>query len=277
MTVHECYTILGIKTDADMEQIKSAFRKLAFKLHPDLNPSPAAADQFRRVNEAYVILKKTHEERAGSSKARERAKNKKDRTEHSYTRPDQGAKAYRRQQKKAHPSWTKSKKWEPGSDSTRAKSQRFYYKEEEVFRDLMNDPFARKVFEDIYQRVGKKTPGYRGPMSVKKRSLNLKLGSKKLNLDLSNGVVGGVKNWLNSSLDDEQTVYFPASILMPGRKIRITVHQKFSKGPKTIEVTLPSDFRTGKPIRLRGLGKRLGPWKGDLLLIVLPEEARPTR
>lgn len=276
MTVHECYRILGLKIDADMDMVKSAFRKKAFKLHPDLNPSPEAADQFRQVNEAYVILKKTLEGRS----AKEKPKQKAEKEQRAYTRPDEGARAYRRQQKKSHPSWTKTgkKKWEPGGDSTRARNQRFYYKEEEVFRDIMNDPFARKVFEDIYRHVDKKTPGYSGPLSTRRRKLSVKLGKRRLELDLSKGsMIGGVKGWLRGNLDDEQTVYFPASILMPGRKIRISVHQKFSKGPKMIEVTLPSDFQPGRPIRLRNLGKRLGPWKGDLLLTVLPEEARPTK
>lgn len=279
MTVHECYRILGLKTDADMDMVKSAFRKKAFKLHPDLNPSPKAADEFRKVNEAYVILKKTIGERPSGSR-KTKAESERDQQKTSYKRPEEGARAYRRQQKKSGPSWTQTskKKWEPGADSTRARNQRFYYKEEEVFRDIMNDPFARKVFEDIYRHVDKKSPGYTGPLKSRSRRLSFKLGKRRLDFDLGkDSLVGGVKGWLRGNLDDEQTVYFPASILMPGRKIRISVHQKFSKGPKMIEVTLPSDFQPGRPIRLRKLGKRLGPWKGDLLLTVLPEEARPTK
>ena len=70
-------------------------------------------------------------------------------------------------------------------------------------------------------------------------------------------------------MDHEQIVYFPATHLLPGRKIRITVEQSFSDGPKTIEVTLPRDFVVGRPIRLKGLGRKLGPLTGDLLLKVL--------
>jgi molecular chaperone DnaJ len=37
----------------------------------------------------------------------------------------------------------------------------------------------------------------------------------------------------------------------------------------TLEVTLPPDFAPGRPIRLKGLGRHFGPWKGDLYLHLL--------
>jgi molecular chaperone DnaJ len=51
------YEILGVSVRASQEQIKKAFRELAFRLHPDRNPRNAlAAEQFRRILEAYEIL-----------------------------------------------------------------------------------------------------------------------------------------------------------------------------------------------------------------------------
>ena len=51
------YKILGVSVRASQEQIKKAFRELAFRLHPDRNPrSSSAAEQFRRILEAYEIL-----------------------------------------------------------------------------------------------------------------------------------------------------------------------------------------------------------------------------
>ena len=51
------YTILGLKKDASLIEIKSAFRKLAKIYHPDKNPDNAAAeDKFKEAAEAYEIL-----------------------------------------------------------------------------------------------------------------------------------------------------------------------------------------------------------------------------
>lgn len=50
------YVALGIAEDASTDDIKSAFRSKAKRLHPDYNPSPIAAKQFHRLHEAYETL-----------------------------------------------------------------------------------------------------------------------------------------------------------------------------------------------------------------------------
>ena len=51
------FKILGISRNATDIEIKSAFRKLARKFHPDLNPHDEKADsEFKAINEAYEIL-----------------------------------------------------------------------------------------------------------------------------------------------------------------------------------------------------------------------------
>jgi DnaJ-class molecular chaperone len=51
------YEVLGVKKNADAAAIKSAFRKLAKKLHPDANKNdPKAAQRFAEINSAYEIL-----------------------------------------------------------------------------------------------------------------------------------------------------------------------------------------------------------------------------
>ena len=49
--------MLGVSQDADSTTIKNAFRKLAKKYHPDINPGNAEAEKmFKDVNEAYSVL-----------------------------------------------------------------------------------------------------------------------------------------------------------------------------------------------------------------------------
>lgn len=51
------YELLGISRNADADEIRKAYRKLARKHHPDLNPGDKAAeDRFKKVQEAYDIL-----------------------------------------------------------------------------------------------------------------------------------------------------------------------------------------------------------------------------
>ena len=51
------YKTLGISKDASAEEIKTAYRKLARKYHPDLNPNNAEAVKlFQQLNEANEVL-----------------------------------------------------------------------------------------------------------------------------------------------------------------------------------------------------------------------------
>lgn len=51
------YAVLGVGREADPEEIKRAYRKLAQKFHPDTNPgNTAAEDRFKEVTEAYSVL-----------------------------------------------------------------------------------------------------------------------------------------------------------------------------------------------------------------------------
>ncbi|MGP6219968.1 DnaJ C-terminal domain-containing protein [Caldiplasma sukawensis] len=52
------YSILGVPKDASLEQIKKAYRELAKKWHPDLNPNnrKEAEEKFKDINEAYEVL-----------------------------------------------------------------------------------------------------------------------------------------------------------------------------------------------------------------------------
>ena len=54
----DLYELLGVSRDADAATIKSAYRKLAMRLHPDRNPGDAEAEaQFKAVGAAYEVLK----------------------------------------------------------------------------------------------------------------------------------------------------------------------------------------------------------------------------
>ena len=53
------YEVLGISKDTQINEIKSQYRKLALKFHPDRNKSSEAAEHFKEISEAYAVLSDT--------------------------------------------------------------------------------------------------------------------------------------------------------------------------------------------------------------------------
>ena len=56
MAKRDFYEVLGVNKSASKDEIKSAYRKLAKKYHPDINKEPGAEEKFKEVQEAYDIL-----------------------------------------------------------------------------------------------------------------------------------------------------------------------------------------------------------------------------
>ncbi len=53
---NDYYGILGVRRDAEPDEIKKAYRRLARELHPDVNPDPETQERFKEITQAYEVL-----------------------------------------------------------------------------------------------------------------------------------------------------------------------------------------------------------------------------
>src|SRR5215217_6910574 len=56
MSNRDYYEILGVGKNANDDELKAAFRKLARQYHPDVNKEDGAEEKFKEINEAYGVL-----------------------------------------------------------------------------------------------------------------------------------------------------------------------------------------------------------------------------
>lgn len=377
LSLKECYAILGVAPDSDLETVKHAYRKRAFELHPDLNPGDGASRAFQQLNEAYVTLlrflappasssagtaqtgttasargrsayaeqarrereekerreaeqreKKEQERRerreqeriARERREREekerreaerrerlqreidrqeaerlarqaRAKEEKARREEAIRAAEREREEKLREAGQQHGAGPRPEAYRrtysrptgfgsegqtgtgapsgatggtPGRNASETGSAPADSSREELLQELLNDPFARRVYEDIYSEVRNRQNSPAKPAPPRK--IQMEWGDKTFQVDLTGGIGHAIKGWMRNQIDEEQELFFPAANLFPGARIRLQIRHGFSGELRTVDITLPQDFVPGKPIRLKGMGKKLGRWQGDLYL-----------
>ncbi|MGP8080388.1 MAG: DnaJ domain-containing protein [Dehalococcoidales bacterium] len=276
------YQILGVSEDATEEDIKNAFRKLAFKYHPDKNPGneKQAEEKFKEINEAYSILSD-----AGKRRQYDFAKKS------GYT-----GTGY------------------PGFGYSQSDIFRDAFSNPETI-EALNEMFRQaglRFDQDFRNRTFFSGSGvvfsfYSGPGGTRQTVYRYGNGNGNIEENLNGNINGNVNQQLNGDENDVPPGYFNVATerkpgfferletrmikwftnftlrMLFGVKPRIDMRIKFKlsaveaasggektvtlktgPGKKKLAVNIPAGVKTGSSIRLRGLGKN----GGDLYLDV---------
>ena len=260
--IKDYYTILEVTPESDEEQIRSQYRKLAMRYHPDRNPDdPKAEEKFKEIAEAYGVL--TDPQKRSQYDAAKAA----------------------------------GMDWQHGETQ-----DGFSYSQEDILRDLFSDPRFQAMFQGLlqeFQRSGFRHSGrfvrqsffggkgmfigglfmlgsLAGPALLKSAGKNLE--DKKTNSLLQNvgrtfgSLLGGPKEQEEPVMQPQERGTDDLTYLMrlTGEELEqgksVQVVSQGPDGQEMLRVKIPPGSRSGTKLRLRGRGNAGPDGRGDLYL-----------
>jgi curved DNA-binding protein len=292
MEYKDYYRILGVNKGASADEIKRAYRKLARKHHPDVNPNDAEAEaRFKEINEAYEVLRDPEK------------RSKYDRL---------GANWQRYQQSGGEPGGFDWSQWFAGGGAPGG-GQRVYTE----YGDL-DDFFGQSGFSEFFQSIfgarEARSAGFgQQPRSARGRDLEhtvevsleeayhgttriLQVGDRRLEVKIPPGVTTGSRVRVAGKGEPGQSGGRAGDIYL---NIQVQPHPRYERQGDDLHMTLPVDLytmilggevvvstlkgrvslripagtRTGQSFRLRGQGMpklRQPDQFGDLYVEVQP-------
>ena len=258
------YSTLGVSKSATQDEIKDAYRKLAKKLHPDLNPGNKAAEkQFKEVSAAYEIL--------GEPKTREKYDRGESEAQFSGGGPRQGPFYYETQQ--------------DGGRYTQSFDEDLF----KHFGDLFGrrrSPEGAEAHDEL--RFYRMDIDFKDAIIGATREVTLPDG-KTLQIKIPAGVVNGQRLRLKGQGEIELHIRDSNLFHRAGKDITIEVPVSLSEAVLGSEIRIPTvdgavllkippGSNTGTKLRVRGKGVRSATEPGDeivSLTVILPEVVDP--
>ncbi len=248
MAQEDYYKTLHIPKEADAKQIKEAFRKLAFKYHPDRNEgNPKAADEMKRINEAYAVLSNSEKRREYDSIRQQFGDSAHNRFRTNYSDQD----IFR------------------GSDINH-----IFEEMAKAFGVRGGDEIFKEFYGPEYQKFEFKRPGlfmkgfiFTGVWGKGKKQPDLFTAFRNINrfANLLADKIGGNSKPINGS-DMDDTIHLSPEEAKSGGPFPYL----FKKKKKKLVVKIPAGISEGQRIRLTGMGEegKGGGRSGDLYLKV---------
>lgn len=243
------YQILNVDRNADSQKIKSAYRELAFKYHPDRNEAdPSCADQMKVINEAYAVLSNPDKRREYDFMCQQFGDDARTRFRSAYTEQE----IFR------------------GSDI------------HQIFEEMARSFGLRgldAIFGDFAQRVEIRSHDVTGKGFIYTGQFGKGLFGAPGEQSRTGTISPKLARFVGNLFQKAVGIYFPQA----GEDIHDTLHltKEFSatggkltyhhpKRSTTLMVTIPPGTQTGQRIRLAGMGGdgKHGGNAGDLYLTV---------
>jgi DnaJ-class molecular chaperone len=241
MAQNDYYKILGVDLKANQEEIRMAYRRLAFQYHPDRNKEhPEAAVRMKEINEAYAVIS-----------------DKKKRAEYDAIHQCDSRTATNRFRKKY--------------------TERDIYGGSDIYRvfEEFSKTFGLRGFNEIIREVyGPACPPFQGKTNRAARrdtwdpeppgeKWTPPLGSMTRLLQYTMKKMFGLK-WPERGKDRSQRIVIDHKVALLGGKIKINDRRE----KKELIIKIPARMRDGKQIRLKGMGApgKNGGEKGDLYI-----------
>ncbi|HET7343798.1 MAG TPA: DnaJ C-terminal domain-containing protein [Methylomirabilota bacterium] len=228
------YRILGVDRSADDKAIKSAYRKLARKYHPDVSKGKDSGERFREINEAYEVL----------------------------SDPEK-----RRRYDTLGPDWQRHAQ-QPGAGASAGGPHAQYgdagdFSEffRTIFGDLGGGPAAGRVdFEELLGRAG---GGFGRGGARPRRGQDLQT---PVTISLEEAYSGTRKAFEFESEEPCATCHGSGNV---GGKACATCHGTgWQRGRHEVDVRIPAGVRSGQKVRVSGEGAGGAGGRGDLYLVV---------
>ena len=265
--MEDYYAILGIPENASEEEIKSAFRKLAFRYHPDKNQGNEreAEERFKQINEAYSILcdSSRRQQYDAYRKGRFAGAGFRNTRRYSYNQESFSRSAYNNA--------------EILEELSRVFAQMGLRFDEDFFRQMFSGGRSAhfqfysgpRGHRQSYYRSGFPVASNTGrQINIRKPNFADRLVGKaigKLSKYAIRKVFGIDLDMPPRGTDIHRELTISANEAMYGCAKRISYKQ--DKGKKTIEVQVPAGIAPGKSIKFTGMGER-GTQPGDLYLMI---------
>ena len=250
MQYKDYYEILGVKRDETQANIKSAYRKLARKYHPDVNKEKGAAEKFKDINEAYEVLgdpdKRARYDQLGSNWQQGA----------DFTPPP------------GFEGFNFSNFSQGGGGFSQGGFSDFF---SAIFGDLMSGQQAHSGFREFNFNSGAKGAG--GDFSQFYSNNPRQKAQKPKNLDITKDLILNINDLIKSPTKNISIVDFEPCRYCGGQsKGGFCAHCSgtgLEKITKNLSVKVPKFVKEGQKIRLKNEGKadQYGN-KGDLYLVV---------
>ncbi len=151
--MNDYYSVLGISKNATQEEIKKAYRNLAFKYHPDRNPdNKEAEEKFKKISEAYDVLgdekKRAEYDRFGSSSSSYSSRN-------SYQQNyyQNGYQNYYQRQTYSDPFSSEDSFWQwfsGSADQNSGKNTNYYYE----YNNSRQSYTKKSLWTEFFMKIG---------------------------------------------------------------------------------------------------------------------------